>query len=163
MGNCGTFHQSHAKERISCVGLSRGNRSFWAFAREERSLVSVRRFKGRCFAKVARRTRQAFSMKPFRRDPCAVCGHFLIEHSGDRKDVRCSEHKNWARPKEPPPAPPFMRVGDRGETVNPKTGERIPPPTIEWRHAPNVVCTTCYFVTGGAFGALLTLALIWFR
>ena len=77
-------------------------------------------------------------MKPFQRDPCAACGCYLIEHDGDRKDVRCGEHINRSRPKEPPP-------------------------TTEWRRASNVVCTTCYFVTGAAVGALLTLALVWFR
>lgn len=54
------------------------------------------------------------------------------------------------RPKAPcaPPAPPFMRIGDRGETVNPQTGERIPPPTTEWRRAPKVVCKHCIFMMG---------------
>lgn len=102
-------------------------------------------------------------MKPFQRDPCAVCGCYLIEHAGDRKDVRCGEHINWARPKEPPPAPPFMRIGDKGETVNPRTGQRIPPPTTEWRRAPKTVCTNCYLIVGGLIGSLLTIGVMWLR
>lgn len=37
------------------------------------------------------------------------------------------------------------------------------PPTTEWRRAPNVVCSTCYFVSGAVVGALIALALVWFR
>jgi hypothetical protein len=102
-------------------------------------------------------------MKPFSRDPCAVCGRFLIEHEGDRRDVRCGEHTNWQRPKAAPPAPPEMRIGDSGETINSRTGFRRPPPTTEWHRAPNTVCTTCYLVTGGLIGCLLTLAILWLR
>lgn len=35
-------------------------------------------------------------------------------------------------PRDQPPPAPFMRIGERGETVNPVTGERIPPPTTEY-------------------------------
>jgi hypothetical protein len=87
-------------------------------------------------------------MRPTRIDTCVVCGRHGIEHDGYAKDVRCPEHTSWARPKVPPPAPPFMRIGDNGETVNPRTGERIPPPTTEWRRAPKVVCKHCIFMMG---------------
>ena len=98
-------------------------------------------------------------MKPFQRSPCAVCGQFLIEHCGDSKDVRCGEHKDWKRPKVPPPAPPFMRIGDKGETVNPKTSERIPPPTTEGHRRRKVVCEHCIFIWGMAAGIWLGIAL----
>jgi len=52
--------------------------------------------------------------------------------------------------KPPPPEPPFMRIGDHGETVNPRTGERIPPPTTEWRRAP-----------GGSYNWLWPLVALW--
>ena len=42
-------------------------------------------------------------------------------------------------------------------------GMFIAPATVEYHKAPKTVCTTCYFVTGAVVGALLVLALIWFR
>lgn len=42
-------------------------------------------------------------------------------------------------------------------------GMFIAPATIEYPKAPNVVCTTCYLVSGAVIGGLLTLAIIWFR
>jgi hypothetical protein len=39
----------------------------------------------------------------------------------------------------------------------------IAPATVDYHKAPNVVCTTCYFISGAVVGALITLALIWFR
>lgn len=52
----------------------------------------------------------------------------------------------------------IVRKGDA-----PKGMFTVVPATVEYHKAPNVVCTTCYFVSGGAVGALITLALIWFR
>lgn len=37
------------------------------------------------------------------------------------------------------------------------------PVTVEYRTMPKAVCKTCYFVSGAAVGALIILALIWFR
>lgn len=59
------------------------------------------------------------------------------------------------RRKPPPPEPPFMRIGTHGETVNPKTGERIPPPTTEWCRAPKVVCKHCIFMMGVIAGVAI--------
>lgn len=39
-------------------------------------------------------------------------------------------------------------------------GMFIAPATVEYRKAPNTVCKTCYLVTGGLIGCLLTL---WLR
>ena len=91
------------------------------------------------------------------------CQHCHMERMQPRFCEPEGYNSDFNGGKPAPPPAPFMRIGDKGETVNPRTGERIPPPTAEWRRAPNVVCTTCYFVTGAAVGALLTLALIWFR
>lgn len=55
-------------------------------------------------------------MRPFRRDPCAVCGRFLIEHHGKPSEARCAFHQDWKRPDVPPPAPPPMTDG-RGREV----------------------------------------------
>lgn len=102
------------------------------------------------------------SMNPTRRDPCKICGFGVIEHDNSAFDVTCT----WClitQGKPLPPEPPHMRVGDRGETINPRTGLRSPPPTTEWHRAPNTVCTTCYLVTGGLIGSLLTSALLWLR
>ena len=63
------------------------------------------------------------------------------------------DNEGWDKPS-PPPAP-FMRIGDKGETVNPRTGERIPPPTTEWRRAPKVVCKHCIFMLGILAGAAI--------
>lgn len=51
----------------------------------------------------------------------------------------------------------IVRKGD------PLPGVLRKPATVEYRKAPKTFCTTCYFATGAAVGALLTLALIWFR
>lgn len=42
-------------------------------------------------------------------------------------------------------------------------GMFIAPATVEYHKAPNTICTTCYLVSGGVIGCLLTLAIIWFR
>lgn len=42
-------------------------------------------------------------------------------------------------------------------------GMFIAPATVQYRNAPNTVCKTCYLVTGGFIGCLLTLAILWLR
>lgn len=51
----------------------------------------------------------------------------------------------------------ILRKGD-----TPK-GMFIAPATVEYRKAPNTVCKTCYLVTGGLIGCLLTLVILWLR
>ena len=88
----------------------------------------------------------------------------VIFCDGCRRMVHCCSCERDRRKAKPaPPDPPHMRVGDHGETVNPRTGFRSPPPTTEWHRAPNTVCKTCYLVTGGLIGGLLTSALLWLR
>ena len=93
-------------------------------------------------------------MNPTRRDPYKVCGFGVIEHENAPFDVTCT----WClitQGKPLPPAAPFMRIGDKGETVNPRTGERIPPSTTEWRRAPKVVCKHCIFTMGVIAGVAI--------
>lgn len=75
-------------------------------------------------------------------------------------EFRCDKHNVYDR-KCPKciPEPPFMRIGDKGETVNPKTGERIPPPTTEYRKLPSMPSAWFFptlvavaFSTGAYFG-----------
>lgn len=61
--------------------------------------------------------------------------------------------------KKTPPEPPFMRIGEEGDTFNPKTGERVPPPTTECRKVPSASSAWFFptlvavaFATGGYFG-----------
>jgi hypothetical protein len=51
----------------------------------------------------------------------------------------------------------IVRKGD------PLPGVLRNPATVQYRNAPNTVCKTCYLVTGGLIGCLLTVVILWLR
>lgn len=83
-----------------------------------------------------------------------------------KESLQCHKHAVYGKRCAkciPPPLAPFMRIGERGETVNPETGERIAPPTTQWNRAPKGVCNICFFSIGLFVGCLLTLLLSGWR